>query len=126
MGSMLLVTSTLKGKVIDQNVFTKDKVVVGRHETCDIVLDNPGVSREHVEIIQEARGFVVRDLGSSNGTFVNAERVDRKLLATNDVLKIGKYLLYIRIVPQERVASAGSTQSSPVTPWHRDQTVRAE
>jgi len=82
-----------------------------------IVLDNPGVSREHAEIVKEPRGFVVKDLGSSNGTFVNVERVKKRALASSDVLKVGKYLLYIRIVPEGSLVSA---------PWHRDQTVRAE
>jgi hypothetical protein len=68
---------------------------VGRIAEMDIVIDNVSVSRRQAEIQREGDGWVVRDIGSSNGTFVNGERLtgDRKLQA-GDEIAIGKYSLF--------------------------------
>ena len=67
---------------------------VGRIAEMDIVIDNVSVSRRQAEIQREGDGWVV-DIGSSNGTFVNGERLtgDRKLQA-GDEIAIGKYSLF--------------------------------
>jgi pSer/pThr/pTyr-binding forkhead associated (FHA) protein len=55
---------------------TGPRFVVGRDETCDLVLNDPKVSRQHAEIIQSAGPFrTLHDLGSANGTLVNGRPV---------------------------------------------------
>jgi DNA-binding winged helix-turn-helix (wHTH) protein len=54
---------------------TGDSVTVGRAKDCDIVLLERQVSRHHARIERDSSGFVLRDLGSKNGTFVNGEPV---------------------------------------------------
>ena len=49
---------------------------MGRAPLNDIVLDEPGVSRQHAGIRGDSEGYWIADLGSRNGTFVNGERVD--------------------------------------------------
>ena len=72
----------------------KTRVVVGRAPTSDVVLDNPVVSHAHAELRREGEGFVVTDLGSTNGTFVNGERVTApRRLSSGDVLSVGPYAL---------------------------------
>ena len=66
-------------------------VVVGRHPLCDIVLSDITVSRHHVELEKTDVGFVVTDLGSLNGTYVNGVRVDRAALASGDAVQIGRF-----------------------------------
>lgn len=54
----------------------KDVILVGREEGADIVIDNPSVSRRHAEFRKEGVGWVLWDLGSSNGTFLNGARLE--------------------------------------------------
>ncbi len=67
-----------------------DKLVVGRSRSCDIRLKEDTVSRLHAVLVWQGRDLVLEDLGSSNGTFVNGERVlaPRQLLA-GDVVRFG-------------------------------------
>src|SRR5207302_11203046 len=71
----------------------KDVTTAGRHPESDIFLDDVTVSRRHAEVRRTDGRFVVRDLGSLNGTYVNRERVDETELASGDELQIGKFKL---------------------------------
>lgn len=62
---------------------------IGRQDSCDIVLDDPTVSRTHAEVHRDPDGFEVVDLGSRNGTRVNGLGVTRTRLADGDDLLIG-------------------------------------
>ena len=65
-------------------------VTIGRHPSCDFPLRRDDVSRRHAEIRFEQGGFVLHDLESTNGTFVNAERVEgSRPLAPGDRIEIG-------------------------------------
>lgn len=63
--------------------------VIGRGRDCDVRLGDPDTSRRHAELRLEGERFVLRDLGSTNGTWVNGERVDRIALTPGDRLEIG-------------------------------------
>ncbi|MGZ4715312.1 MAG: FHA domain-containing protein [Acidimicrobiales bacterium] len=65
----------------------------GRHPDSDIFLDDVTVSRRHAEILAGPEGFVVRDVGSLNGTYLNRERIDQAPLTNGDELQIGKFKL---------------------------------
>ena len=62
---------------------------IGRSEEGEIVLVDPGVSRAHAVVEVEGATVVVRDLGSTNGTFVNGRRIDREALHDGDELRLG-------------------------------------
>jgi len=70
-----------------------DEVSAGRHPDSDIFLDDVTVSRRHAVFRRTPEGFVVRDSGSLNGTYVNRDRVDEVLLSGGDEVQIGKYRL---------------------------------
>jgi len=70
-----------------------DEVMSGRHPESDIFLDDVTVSRRHAEFRREAGVFVVRDVGSLNGTYVNRERVESATLANGDEVQVGKFRL---------------------------------
>ena len=70
-----------------------DEVVSGRHPDSDIFLDDVTVSRRHAIFRRTPEGFVVRDVGSLNGTYVNRELVEAATLTTGDEVQIGKYKL---------------------------------
>jgi pSer/pThr/pTyr-binding forkhead associated (FHA) protein len=65
----------------------------GRHPSSDIFLDDVTVSRRHAEFTRTDDGFVVRDVGSLNGTYVNRERIEDGPLSGGDEVQIGKYRL---------------------------------
>ena len=64
-------------------------VVVGRSKTCDVRIDNRSVSRKHAKITREGDAWSVRDLGSSNHTYVNGDEVTTSPFAIGDVLRFG-------------------------------------
>jgi pSer/pThr/pTyr-binding forkhead associated (FHA) protein len=66
-----------------------DKLVIGRVEGADLVLDDKGISRRHCEFERRGDAFIVRDLGSSNGTLVNGEKVTERILASGDKVRVG-------------------------------------
>lgn len=70
-----------------------EKTVAGRHPNCEIFLDDVTVSRQHAAFLRDGEGFVLRDLGSLNGTYVGNDRVDEVRLAAGQEVHIGKYRL---------------------------------
>ena len=72
----------------------------GRHPESDIFLDDVTVSRRHAEFAREGGGFVVRDVGSLNGTYLNRERIEAAGLAGGDEVQIGKYRLVFLVGPR--------------------------
>jgi pSer/pThr/pTyr-binding forkhead associated (FHA) protein len=74
-------------------VLDTDVIRAGRHPDSDIFLDDITVSRRHAEIRRTGEGYIVRDAGSLNGTYLNRERIDEAPLANGDELQIGKFRL---------------------------------
>ena len=70
-----------------------DEVTTGRHPDSDIFLDDVTVSRKHATFRRDGDDFLVRDVGSLNGTYVNRERIDDVALKTGDEVQIGKFRL---------------------------------
>jgi hypothetical protein len=66
---------------------------IGRHPESDIFLDDITVSRRHAEIRRRGGDFVLHDVGSLNGTYVNRERVEDADLRSGDEIQIGKFKL---------------------------------
>jgi pSer/pThr/pTyr-binding forkhead associated (FHA) protein len=64
-------------------------LTIGRLPECNIVLADPNVSRNHAEIRPRGAGYVVVDLGSTNGTKINGARVAEKELVDGDLLMFG-------------------------------------
>lgn len=84
------------GKTTRAWPLSKDAVVIGRLETCDVIVADPGASRRHAEIRREGDEWVVIDLGSTNGTEVNGKRVNRHRLAPGDRIVFGETTLEFR------------------------------
>ncbi len=66
---------------------------IGRHPDSDVFLDDITVSRRHVVVERTDDGYVLRDVGSLNGTYVNRKRVDEARLKWGDEVQIGRYRL---------------------------------
>jgi FHA domain/zinc-ribbon domain len=70
-----------------------ERTLIGRSPDCEIFLDDVTVSRKHAVLQRRDDAFVIEDLGSLNGTFVNRRRIESGELTDNDELQIGKYRL---------------------------------
>ncbi len=80
------------------------RVAVGRHQSNDIQLRSRRVSSYHAEILSEVDGLFVRDMGSTNGTYVNNEPVLHKKLSSGDSIRIGEFTLVVHLVPRGQEA----------------------
>jgi len=112
---LLMINNTvLKEYLIDHN-----EVIIGRDPGSDIQIDNIGVSREHARITKEhsriTKGpgdYFVEDMGSINGTFVNGQKVSKKVLISGDEITIGKYFLMVNL--EDDSATAKNIQTDEV------------
>jgi hypothetical protein len=75
----------------------RDKIIFGRHKSCDYVLPYPTISRQHFFVERNGGKFFVVDQKSNNGTFVNGERVTWVELKDGDIIKAGPFMLRVEI-----------------------------
>lgn len=75
----------------------QDAVTVGRHPDSNIFLDDITVSRRHSVIERHDDEFLIRDVGSLNGTYVNHDRVDHKPIVDGDEIQVGRFVLIFRV-----------------------------
>ena len=75
---------------------TEPEVTIGRLPECDIVVEDPGASRQHARIRRTDGGFVLVDLGSTNGTLVNDLPIREHVLENGDRITIGETVLEFR------------------------------
>jgi len=78
-------------------VLRKPRVVVGRESGCELRIPLASVSRQHCEFLLEDGKVTVRDLGSSNGTFVNRERIEEAELSIGDLVAVGPAVFVLMV-----------------------------
>jgi pSer/pThr/pTyr-binding forkhead associated (FHA) protein len=79
----------------------KDLTLVGRKAECDLCLPHKSVSKMHCVIVKTDGVLLIRDLGSTNGSRVNGQRVRRAALLPNDQLSIAAYKFQVSFGPEE-------------------------
>lgn len=86
----------VRGPLVGELFFLKEGTTsFGRGPECDVFLDDITVSRKHCEIILESDNVRVQDQGSTNGTYVDSQAVEKKDLVAGDVLQIGRYVFLL-------------------------------
>jgi len=76
---------------------TRDVTVIGRREDCDFRIPLGEVSRKHCRLIKDGTSLRLEDLGSSNGTYRNGERVQEAELSPGDTLQVGPVIFVLQI-----------------------------
>lgn len=89
----------------------RDLTLVGRSQEADLKLDHKSVSKLHCVLVRKGDGLLVRDLGSTNGTRINGQRIRRGSLVTDDLLNLAHYTFRIEIGdPSQKKKSPSSGQ----------------
>lgn len=97
--ALLILSGNQEGKLLPLQA--GEEIVIGRMEGLDLVLPEDLVSRRHARIAVHEEGPVLRDLGSTNGTFVNGKRVREVVLREGDRILLGATIL--SVVPNEEL-----------------------
>jgi pSer/pThr/pTyr-binding forkhead associated (FHA) protein len=88
----------------------KDLVLVGRKEDCDVRLDHKSVSKLHCVLVKTDGLLLLRDLGSTNGTRVNGQRVRRAALLPNDQIQLASLRYTVQVGGGEPATANEFTQ----------------
>ncbi len=97
--------------------FKQASIVIGRDDSADVLIDNPSVSRRHAEIRLDDEGWVVVDLGSSNGTFLRGTKIDGpQSIGLGDEIGLGKFSLVFGKALGEGEQGPAATQAAPKAP----------
>lgn len=108
MARLVVITS---GGHVEQVELQQASITVGRADQSDIVIRGPMVSRTHAMVSLVRGTYTVRDLDSSNGTFVNGLKVRQQMLRHEDVIRIGDYELRFLDDAADRCVARASTYS---------------
>jgi pSer/pThr/pTyr-binding forkhead associated (FHA) protein len=101
----------------------KDLTLVGRKEECDLRLNHKSVSKHHCVLVKTDGLILLRDLGSTNGTRVNGQRVRRAALLPNDQLTIAVFRFRVVLGPGEPPQS-GQDRTQQLDPLEMAQLIR--
>lgn len=71
----------------------REQLMIGRKPDNDVVIDNPAVSGRHAKLVRVQAVYFLEDMGSTNGTFVNEKKIDKRQLKDGDRVTIGKHVL---------------------------------
>jgi len=99
-------------------LLNKDLTLVGRNDDCDLQLDHKSVSKQHCILVKTEGLILVRDLGSTNGTRVNGQRIRRAALLPNDNLAIANFKYQVMFGEEPEAQSAAKPVSE--TPIQRN------
>ena len=101
---LVVSTSDNPGRPVNALALSQEKTILGKGEDCDLVLFGTRVSRRHCEIRRIDKGYILQDLKSSLGTYVNDERAKETFLSLGDVIKIDDIVLEVCDKPKPKVA----------------------
>ncbi|MFI5455564.1 MAG: FHA domain-containing protein [Isosphaerales bacterium] len=96
----------MKAELIPENgdpaiLIERDVTVVGRHQSCDVVIDHAGLSKRHCVLVRTDGLLVIRDLASTNGTKVKGQRIRWAALLPEDKISLGGYKVRIYLGSDE-------------------------
>lgn len=96
---------------------TKSRTVIGRGTEADITVDDSGISRRHVEILWDGTRAQANDLGSTNGSKLNGDRLVSAALPTESVITIGQTNIILHLLPQASTPAGAEKPGEPGAFW---------
>jgi pSer/pThr/pTyr-binding forkhead associated (FHA) protein len=105
---------TFNKQVIKEYPFTKDSITMGRQEDNALVIDNLAVSGYHAKIDKLGGEYILTDLQSTNGTFVNDQKVVSHKLSHGDNIVIGKHVILFVATEKEKIEGEGKDKKLPL------------
>ena len=87
MAKLVVLSAGMTGRTHELNV---EKTTIGRVEDNTFQIAEPSVSSHHCELLQRGSDILVRDLNSTNGTFINGEKISEKVLVPGQILRLGQ------------------------------------
>jgi two-component system nitrogen regulation sensor histidine kinase GlnL len=97
-GELVIVSGRFRGQRIPLN---QEALRIGRDRTCELVLGDEAASRTHSEIVRRGGDFVLRDLQSTNGTYLNDTRITEALLQNGDRIAVGDTVLLLQLTRKQ-------------------------
>jgi pSer/pThr/pTyr-binding forkhead associated (FHA) protein len=100
------IAQAMKAELVPENGdpairIDRDVTLVGRHESCDVVIDHPGLSKRHCVLVRTDGLLVIRDLVTTNGTKVKGQRIRWAALLPEDRLSLGGYKVRVYLGSDE-------------------------
>ena len=87
----------------------KPRLLIGRHEPCDLRIDGEWISRHHAALFRNKYATIIVDLNSRNGTFVNGRRISKQVLVNNDIISLGDHRVkFVDPSAQRRISLRGA------------------
>jgi ABC-type multidrug transport system ATPase subunit/pSer/pThr/pTyr-binding forkhead associated (FHA) protein len=106
---------------------TRPEIIIGRDPNVDLTIPSPAVSRRHAKLTRQGEGYSIEDLGSSNGTFINGERlVNQHLLKSGDQVRFGQAITLTYEAPAPVSVQQTMASSAPAKPDNVAQTMLEE
>ena len=116
-----------KDKILGSfSLIDRKKLTIGRHRSNDIIIDNLAVSGYHARVEARQDGFVITDLQSKNGTFLNNEPVTVSHINHKDIISIGKHSLVVDLMNEidvDTVVEPGTSHAAASPSFSDDQTM---
>lgn len=100
-----------EGKPVQQVTMEQTRLTIGRRAQCDIPIKDPAVSGNHAEIEFVGNGYILRDLGSTNGVHVKGRQVKEYAIKDEDLITIGEHQLRIQMIDK-----SPPTKQAPARP----------
>lgn len=94
---MIQIELKFKNTVLKTVETDRDEITIGRKNKNTIPIDNLQVSNKHARIVKHAGNYFIEDLKSTNGTFLNNEKITKEPLRDKDIITIGKHSLVIHL-----------------------------
>ena len=94
---MIKILLKYKQKVLKTFETDKNKITIGRLGNNDIHINNPAISKQHAQIVKNQDNYLIEDLKSTNGIYLNKTRIFLRYLKDGDVINIGKHTLVVNI-----------------------------
>ena len=98
---------------------TRPDMIAGRHSQADVHLAHPEVSRRHCRFLFQDGAWVVEDRDSLNGVFVNDEKVTRRILRPNDLVRIGPFILVVQAAAENEAEGPAVLNMTDAIPSER-------